>query len=111
MNFSGNKDGPGPPKLQLVAFGKLERSLSIKLTSARLRQALFLCGETRAAGTATRKSDGLVCPSFRHKRSAADLAASPSILGQRFERSCDGRQTHAEIGRECANCGQSVARF
>jgi len=52
MNFSGNKDGPGPPKLQLVAFGKLNRSRSIKLTSARLRQGFFLCGETRAAGTA-----------------------------------------------------------
>src|ERR1700681_1255314 len=47
MSFRGSSDGPGPPKLQLVASGKVERSLPIKLTSARLRQGLFTRGQRR----------------------------------------------------------------
>ena len=31
MSVRGSRDGPGPPKLQLVASGKVERSLPIKL--------------------------------------------------------------------------------
>src|SRR5207245_4314432 len=48
MSFRGSRDGPGPPKLQLVASGKVERSLPIKLTSARLRQGLLTPGQRRA---------------------------------------------------------------
>src|SRR3954451_22877214 len=53
INFRGSSDAPGPPKLQLVAFGKLERSLSIRVTSARLRHGVLICGETRVPGTET----------------------------------------------------------
>src|SRR6478672_6111045 len=48
MSLRGSKDGSGPPKLQLVASGKVERSLPIKLTSARRRQGLFTLGQRRA---------------------------------------------------------------
>src|SRR4051812_25342600 len=49
MIFNGSRDGPGPPKLQFVASGKVERSLAIKLTSARLRHGLLTRGQRRAA--------------------------------------------------------------
>ena len=38
----------GPPKLQLIASGNVERSLPIKLTSARLRQGFLTTGQRRA---------------------------------------------------------------
>src|SRR5260370_30001633 len=52
MSFRGSRDGPGPPKLQLIASGKVERSLPIKLTSARLRQGVLIPGQRRVFANA-----------------------------------------------------------
>src|SRR5215467_12493486 len=41
ITFRGNNEAPGPPKLQLIARGKLDRSRAIRLTSARLRHGLL----------------------------------------------------------------------
>ena len=69
-------------------LGSSERSLSIKLTSARLRHGFLVHGETRVPGTQTEDPDSLV-PTLRHKCAAPDFASCPPILGQRFERGRD----------------------
>src|SRR6266481_913666 len=91
MRFRGSRDGSGPPKLQLIASGNVERSLPIKLTSARLRHGFLTAGQRRAlvnADTAAADSDPPrsatnvprpISPRV-HPLSASDLNAAVTVV-------------------------------